>query len=442
MFFTVYTLNPCGRSSQRHASTSCQNSLRKKVTLVFLDHHGQLTGIRDSLCERNEFRPVFFSVLRLRLRNLISSGFLIANRTSKIIKSRDVSETIEKYLCRLKKLREENTVGKIESGEKEFTIFDSIHDRLTAKIPVAFQQIAANIDRYGEFVNTNGAAGALLSSDMNWENRMIVRLLQKHEIPNMVLMNGWFGTRHMVENKSADKALCFGNSYPDHYFSKMKDVKTVGSPKCDNAYKKRGQFKPRYPIKNILVSTFTFSPADINCHYRDHENYIQDVLNTIRKYSERNGREFQIALRPHPSDSPLFYTWLLKRLGFADVKLVHGGEFQDIAMRYDLYIASYSTTLLETASMGIPVLFYHPCNQLLYPPFDGSCEALPAAFSREDLGEIFSRLATDRDYAYAFTKEAILDPFTGILDGNSTDRILAEILEMVQKQKTGAGKRH
>jgi len=80
---------------------------------------------------------------------------------------------------------------------------------LPTKIPVAFQQIAANIDRYGEFVNTNGAAGALLSSDMNWENRMIVRLLQKHEIPNMVLMNGWFGTRHMVENKSADKALCF-----------------------------------------------------------------------------------------------------------------------------------------------------------------------------------------------------------------------------------------
>jgi hypothetical protein len=85
--------------------------------------------------------------------------------------------------------------------------------------------------------------------------------------------------------------------------------------------------------------------------------------------------------------------------------------------------------------MGIPVIFYHPCNQILYPPYDGSCEELPAAFSLKELERVFARVMEDKDYAYKFTDPKILKPYTGEMDGNSASRIINEVISMTESNQ-------
>lgn len=243
-------------------------------------------------------------------------------------------------------------------------------------------------------------------------------------------MNGWFGVKHMVENKSAEQVLCFGEGYISNYFKGIDNIKVVGSPKFDIAYRHR-IFNQRYPIKKILITTFVFSPADINCRYSDNETYLKDILGVVKKFSDRNNCSINVTLRPHPSESPDFYLWLLRRLGYPEVELDSTKDYHAAALKADLYFGSYSTTLFETAAMGIPVIFYHPCNQILYPPFDGSDNKLPLAFTVEKLERVFNRVMIDKDYAYAFTKPAALNPYVSEMDGQATTRIIKEIAKAI-----------
>ena len=85
--------------------------------------------------------------------------------------------------------------------------------------------------------------------------------------------------------------------------------------------------------------------------------------------------------------------------------------------------------------MGIPVMFYHPCNQILYPPFDGSCNELTMASSQEELEEKFVCLMNERDYAYKFNSKEVLRPYVGEFDGNSTSRIINEVIKMAENNQ-------
>jgi hypothetical protein len=236
----------------------------------------------------------------------------------------------------------------------------------------------------------------------------------------------------MTENKSVDTVLCFGESYTGNYFKGKKNARVTGTFTFDAAYKKRNLNRPVFPVKKILVSTFTFSPADINCRYSDNERYLDDILTVIRSYEEKNGRSIHVALRPHPSDSPEFYRWYLDRSGFPGIEIRSGGGFQECVSGFDLFFGSYSTTVFESAAMGIPVIFYHPCNQMLYPPYDGSCNDLPSAFSREELARVFARVMEDRDFACGFTRRDVLKPYTGEMEGNAAQRIMREVISMTE----------
>ena len=135
-----------------------------------------------------------------------------------------------------------------------------------------------------------------------------------------------------------------------------------------------------------------------------------------------------IDVRPHPSDSIPYYRWLLDTNEFENVALRAGNGFQETATQYDLVIGSYSTTVLEAALMGIPVLFYHPSKQRLYEPFDGSCEALPSAFQKYELAETIDLIMKDRSYAYGFTAMDVLKPYVGDGKGRADSRIFAELI--------------
>ena len=405
--------------------------IRGKKPFIYIDCHGHLNRVKGQLSLQKKYYPFFSRLTKLPIISLLLSGFYVMSKQNKSYENKEVLLAIKNYKKHLKTVKNKKTIGRIDFKHKKYFIADLIIQRLNKYAPRAFKQIADNIDLYENFINKNNVCGALVSSDINWENRMIVKLFQKHAIENMAHMNGWFAA-HTVEYKTADKVLCFGTSHTKTCFKNKKNTKITGSPKFDAAYKKRSATKPQYPIKKILVSTFVFPPNDINGHYSDTEKYIHDVLTVIKKYNEQYNDKIRIALRPHPSELPDFYHWYLKKLGFVGIDLELGKNFQNIVPHYDLFFASYSSTLFETAAMGIPVIFYHPSNQILYYPFDGSCKELPQASSLKNLKKIFDLVMKNKDYAYKFTNIDILKSYVGKLDNKSTLRIIDEVNKTIK----------
>ena len=397
---------------------------------IYIDHYGTISGIRDYLSKQKEYYPFFFTLIKLPIITLLSSGCSVLRMKDLSYGNNLASKIIKNYKEHLVMIKKNRSIGQLKFKGETYSVAGSIVHRLGKNAIRAFKQIADSIDIYEDFINKKKVNGALLSSDMEWSRKMIVRLFQKHKIKNIALMNGWFGTKHMIEYKIVDKVLCFGDSYKDNYFRDRENVKSTGALIFDSACKSRNLVKPRYPIKSILISTFTFGVDDINCHYNDSEKYLRDTVKVIKKYCKESNYKIDIALRTHPSDCPDFYSWYLKKLGISDIDIKSNGAFQKIVSNYDLYIASYSTTLFEAAVIGIPVIFYHPCNQILYPPFDGSCSELIIASSPCDLEKKFIRVMNDRDYAYKFNDKEVLKPYVGEFDGKSTSRIINEVIKM------------
>jgi len=404
--------------------------IQPRRPFVYVDNGGQLSKIKETLSCQKQYYPLYRELNKLPIKKLFFNGLCVLPMNNNP-RSETLTEIIRSYVEHLSSDRQ-TSFGQIAVSDKKCSIADVIARQLIEYAPSAFAEIAGAIDAYEKFANANNVRGALLSSDMNWENRMIVRLFQKHRLRNSALMNGWFGVRHMVENKLVDKVLCFGDSYKENYFHDKKNVKTIGCPTFDHANQKRAVAKPQYPIKKILVSTFTFSPADINCHYRDSEKYLNDILSVIGNYNQEQHGQLQIALRPHPSDNPDFYRWYLARLGYSDIPLELEGNFQNVVARHDMYFGSYSTTIFEAAAMGIPVIFYHPCNQIMYPPFDGSCRELPMAETASELKQVFQRVMQNKEFAFGFTDKNALAPYVSDLDGLATSRIMDEVVRMAK----------
>ncbi|MFH0780000.1 MAG: hypothetical protein V1928_04060 [Parcubacteria group bacterium] len=407
-------------------------SIKARKTFVYIDNGGQLSKIKEQLCSQKEYFPLYSELNKLPIAKLLFSGARILPDKKKSRDNQEANKAIQNYLKHLESWPMRSGMGTIELNGKKYSIASIISNQLQKYVTNAFAQIADAIDTHDKFISENKMSGALLSSDMNWKNRMIVHLYRKHQIKTLAQMNGWFGARHMVEDKSVDKVLCFGSSYLDNYFHGKKNVFVTGCQTFDRAREKRLFVNPRHPIKKILISTFTFSPADINCHYGDSEKYLNDILSVINDYNRNHECNLQLALRPHPSDNPEFYRWYLSRLGYSDIKIETERNFQNVVVQYDLYFGSYSTTIFETAAMGIPIIFYHPCNQILYPPFDGSCRELPMARTKGELEGIFQNVMQDKNYALKFTDEKVLAPYTGVMDGMATTRIMNEITKITK----------
>jgi hypothetical protein len=192
------------------------------------------------------------------------------------------------------------------------------------------------------------------------EARTLVRVAQSLGIPTFVLSDGFKADDFTVEGASADVALCWSESMAEHYFSRWPQRRTIvtGNPKAERQLEHR--VAPRTPAQRILVGSFTFSPVDLNCRRSDPERFVDEIVEGIRTALPSAA----ITLKLHPADEPAHYAR-------HDVSIVASGDVVDMLGEHDVYITTYSTSLIEAAAIGLPVIYYRVNPQRLHPPFSG-----------------------------------------------------------------------
>ena len=274
---------------------------------------------------------------------------------------------------------------------------------------------------------------SLLKNNHDQFNRELVfALVQTQKIPKAFLYlkklktkninffhaNLLLGINYFLEKKYK-KSIVYFNSI------------IINNPLFTQAYNKKKLIKPNYPIKKILIGTFTYTGSDINVHYSDHEKYIEDIVSTLIEIQKNQKFEFEISIKTHPSDPKGYYTWFINKLGFKKLNIIETGNFQKIVADFDFVIMSYSTAIFESALMGIPVLFYHPSKQMLHEPFNGK-SPLPSAFSKKELFVALNKITSDIEFAYRFLKPENLFPYAGEINKQKKYNVLSVLIDSLK----------
>jgi hypothetical protein len=263
----------------------------------------------------------------------------------------------------------------------------------------------------------------LVPFDTPPEARLLVRSAQSLAIPTFVINDGFKGDDFTQEGMTADVALAWSTAIRDDYFRRRRDGTAIvtGNPTTD-VHRSARDAGAQTPAR-LLIGSFTFSPADLNCRRSDPERFLAEVLEGVRRAAMPVER---IVLKLHPADSPDHYAGILSEFSAVPIEVVASGDIVDLLDDCDLHITTYSTTLLEAVALGVPVIYYRVNRQRLHGPFDGDpVIGRRTASSPAELAALLSD--SDSELPGKQEREAWLERYLGPRDGGSVDRIVTTI---------------
>jgi hypothetical protein len=285
--------------------------------------------------------------------------------------------------------------------------------------------VSAAGDQYVQELRRQRPAAVLVPFDTPPEARLLVRSAQRSGIPTFVVNDGFKGDDFTREGMTADVALAWSRAIRDRYFLRRRDGTAIvtGNPKAD--LRLRSDHVPRRGPPRVLIGSFTFSPVDLNCRRSDSERFLADVLEGIRR-ARRPPHDVVVKL--HPADAAGHYREILEIQSPFPVDVVSTGDVSAMLDRFDVYITTYSTSLIEAVALGVPVIYYRVNPQRLHPPFSRDPFLARCTASSPD------QVATLLDgptpaFETHDDRDAWVEQYLGPSDGRSVDRIVAAIRE-------------
>jgi hypothetical protein len=262
------------------------------------------------------------------------------------------------------------------------------------------------------------------------EARLVLRVAQALGIPTLMINDGWRGDDHLLDGMAADRALAWSSSIARNYFGRRRHghpTIVTGNPRSDEARRRSPGAPPGDRLRYLLVGSFTFLPSDLNCRRSDSERFLEQVLEGIA--ASRRARGAHVAVKLHPADRPDGYQAVLERFAQLDIEVRNEGDVLDLFGEVDAYITTYSTSLLEAAAFGLPVVYYRVNRQRLHAPFSSDDDFMVArtASSSQELAALLDdadRLVLPHGDSLASWVERHLGP----TDGRCTERVAAALI--------------
>lgn len=283
-----------------------------------------------------------------------------------------------------------------------------------------------------------GVGAVLVPFEGPPEARLVLRLAQALEIPTLMINDGWRGDDHLQDGMDADRALAWSDSIAHHYFGRRRHGQptiVAGNPRSDEV-RRRPRRTPSQgnPLRRVLIGSLAFSPSDLNCRRSDPERFLAEVLEGIA--SSGRASKAHIVVKLHPADRPDSYRFALERFAGLDLEIRQHGDVLDLFEEADLYITTYSTSLLEAIAGGLPVAYYKVNGQRTHPPFSGdSMMAARTASSPAELAALLDapdRLALPDGDTLARWVERYLGP----TDGRCSERVAAALAADIRQARS------
>jgi hypothetical protein len=271
------------------------------------------------------------------------------------------------------------------------------------------------------------------------EARLLMSVAQAEEIPTFLVNDGFKADDFSMDGMTIDHVLAWSRALAENYYSRRVGTPAVvtGNPKADAQRAVRSHRIAPATVRQILVGSFTFSPVDLNCRRSDSESFLRGVLGGIRE--SRLARGAAVRLKLHPADRPDYYRAVFGAIPEVPVQIITQGDVVGEFDTADIYITTYSTSLLEAVARDLPVIYYRVNPQRLHAPFadDPFLEAR-TAHSAQELAALLDDPGLREPLGPA-VRDAWVQRYLGATDGRSTERIADAILATLNDRASAPG---
>jgi PAS domain-containing protein len=304
--------------------------------------------------------------------------------------------------------------------------------------------LLALAERYGRYaaalaaplareLERRAVAAVLVPFDSAPNARLIVRVSQAMGIPTFVINDGYKADDIQQEGMAADIALAWSEAIRDGYFSRRPNgAHVTGNPRAERLT----HITPRRRVlRRVLVGGHAFSPIDLNCRRSDAERFLDEVLDGIA--AARAHVSAEVVVKLHGSDSPGYHRESLARHPGLEIDLQTDGDVIALFGDCDVYVTTYSTSLIEAAAVGLPVVYYRINAQRLGRPF--SDDEFLARRSVSTPAQLASLLA-DRDALAVPPPGDWVERYLGPTE-RAVERIIAAVEEQVVRPRPGSRRR-
>jgi hypothetical protein len=310
--------------------------------------------------------------------------------------------------------------------------------RRLLEVVSAYEPLATAAPRWRARLRRERVKAVVVPFDSPPEARLLVLVARGEGIPTFMVNDGFKADDHSMDGMTVDHVLAWSDALAENYYSRRpgSPALVTGNPKADAQRAIRPR-RPRSPrLERVLVGSFTFSPVDLNCRRSDSEVFLTGVLAGIR--DSRLARGARVRLKLHPADRPDYYRSIFAALPEVPVDIITQGDVIDEFDSSDLYITTYSTSLLEAVARELPVIYYQVNQQQLHPPFRN--DPFLTARTAESPAEL-SALLDDpalREPPSPETRDAWVERYLGAADGRSTERIERAILSELRNRSSAS----
>lgn len=274
------------------------------------------------------------------------------------------------------------------------------------------------------------------------EARLLVSVAQSESIPTFLVNDGFKADDFSMDGMTIDHVLAWSDALAENYYARRSDAGrslapavVTGNPKADAQRTARPRRAPSPTLGRVLVGSFTFSPVDLNCRRSDSEVFLRDVLTGLS--ASAAARQATVRLKLHPADRPDYYRPILAALPDLPVQIITRGDVVGEFDSADIYITTYSTSLLEAVARDLPVIYYRVNPQRLHAPFSG--DAFLSARTADSPQRLAALLDDSklREPLPPAVRDAWVERYLGATDGRSTERI-ERVIDGVLGRLSGA----
>jgi hypothetical protein len=301
-----------------------------------------------------------------------------------------------------------------------------IERRITAALPETLRSLESLIHH----LDRHPLALVVLIANIGQVTTLLDCAAKSRGVPSFLIINGILCQAYLDEAKYATVINAYSPSIRDHYFRGMTNIVCLGDPRMDDyAGVPAKAINRTHPT--ITIGAAGFSNIDLNSYVAVEFEFIEQVLFAVCAH-RRRGRASRVVIKVRSNGYRELYERFVAEYfpGLVD-RITDDAPMRTLLDATDFYITTYSQTLFEASSLGIPCVFHKNNREIMHPPFDGESE-LVATHDVPTLEQAMDDFFSGSDRFDRFLLKPVMEKYIGPLDGRNFERNLGMVTAMLQ----------
>ena len=419
-----------------HVSNQISTFLRliarkhEKDAIYLQVYHPTLPVIEELLRKETHNVITNSAIGRKGLKKYFTGQRILAIRGSKRRHLKEASDLIENFI-RIK--LNSHSTGNYDDSIMPDYLLEKIIVLIRNDIAIAL----SSIDKIVEFNRKVKLVLYVSISNLGIFETILDEYCRIHAIPRFLIINGFLTNDHYIDSRSGDFFNCYSESIKMNFYKNSRNAIPLGDPRMDKYFEHMKRKVSRNTSEKdeivIGIGTAGYNNVDLLSYLAFEFEFLNGILGTLQRIDFSSNKQIKVKLRVRSNGFSQQYKYFLETY-YPDLRVIilKNEDFITFAENLDLYISTYSQTLFEAATLGIPVIYFKKDQEFLDPPFDGKSELLTAA-NESELFELVGRALNDESGAFATLDLQTIEKYFGYVDGRNLNRNIDFIHEILEK---------